>query len=339
MRGVAALTFMALGAGCGQADLAFATELLDLGPVRPGVERLRQIELINRSGATLTLAGAESNNPNFKLLFLPRMTFAPQQRRPLTVRHLAPEGTTEPQLAELRAWTDDGLVALAQAASQPTTPDCTLPTEVDFGSVPIGSTSTLELSLVNSTGAASGATVEAPLSTHEAFRIRSGWVPLQPGEEVLVPISFTPGFARAYAAAVPVRRHPLCETQLLRLLGIGVERALSTEPGAMSWSIDVGRSEVQVITLVNVLFSPVELTTVEVRQGSASNGAFRITRFPLRLPAAKRDGALRVIPGTATIEVAFSADAAGPSAGMLMIGTDVAAEALLGVPLHGFGVP
>src|SRR3954468_2404426 len=100
MRGLLRLICMAFCAGCAlPGDLAFSTGFVDFGPALPGIERTQRVELINRSRAPLRLVKTESSNPYFSLSLSLPMTLDPLEIRPLTLRHVPPEGATEPEMS------------------------------------------------------------------------------------------------------------------------------------------------------------------------------------------------------------------------------------------------
>lgn len=339
MRGLGALTFVALCAGCAaQGDLVFSTELVDFGPALPGVERQQRVELINKRDARLVIAGAQSTNPNFSFVFTPGMTLSPLARRGLSVRHVPPVDATEPEVADLQVWTEDGLVAALRSSSQPTSPDCALPATLDFGPMTPGEERTLELALQNSTSRASGALVEL-FTTHGAFQTTLGWHPLEPGEVTLLPVRFTATHQRSYTASLNIKQHPLCPSQPVRLLGEVVGNVLLGTPGSMSWAVTVGQTEVQAMTLRNVRFTPITLSNLEIREGANVSAAFRITRFPLRVPAGERAADGTITPGEATVEIAFTPRAAETRLATLFMGTDLPVQSTLTINLHGLGQP
>lgn len=332
-------TLMAICGGCAaQGDLVFAKELIDFGPALPGVERSEPVELINKSNATVVLAGGLTTNPDFRLDFPPRMTFSPQQRRTFTLRHTPPIDASDAQLADLQVWTDDGIVAALHASSLPASPDCTLPEQLDFGPLSIGETAMLELPLNNTTGWPSGALVEVPLVTHQAFELTPGWVPLAAGEEVKLPITFTPNEARVFTAALPIRQHPLCPVQLVRLQGEGSNEVFSVQPLALEWSVEVGHTEVQAVTLINRRLTPVTLSNVQVRDGELENSVFHATRIPLRVPGAQRDAFNRIVPGVGTLEVSFSPQSASFHSALLTMETDLPMRPTMLINLRGSGM-
>jgi hypothetical protein len=334
------LSFLAVAIATGCAapgDLVFSTELVDFGPALPGVERYERIDIFNRGTGTIALKEAKSTNPNFSIVFPPGMQLSSHQSAIVTVRHLPPADATAPEEADLHLWAAGEIVASLHSKSVPTTPDCALPELLDFGALPIAETGTLELSLQNSTTQASGALIERPYSTHIAFQLNAGWVPLQPGEEVRVPIHFTPGDVRSYTAALPIQRHPLCPVQLMRLLGEGVAISFEVQPGSLGWRVPLGQTEVQAVTLINRRTRPITLSNVQAREETFGD-SFHATRFPVRIPSAQRDVSNQLIPGQATIEVSFTPPDLSQRRGVLSIETDLPSEPALVVHLTGSGL-
>lgn len=329
---------LTLCAGCAApGDLVFEKESVDFGPALPGVERHERIELFNNGSWPVTLKEARSTNPNFAIVFPPKMKLSPHQSAIVTVRYLPPVDATEPEVGDLQLWTEDEHVAELHSSSVPVSPDCTLPDVLDFGALSLGETSTLELVLQNSTAYPSEAQVALPYITHAAFQLTTGWVPLAPGQEASVPFSFTPSAARTYWASVPIKRHPLCPEHVLNLQGEGAFRPFSVEPSTLGWLVATGESEVQSVTLINHRTQPVELTNVQAREPATPATVFHVTRFPVRVPAAQRDAFNQLIPGEATIEVAFTPQGEEPRAGFLTIETDLPAQPSLTVDLRGSG--
>lgn len=339
LRGLGALTFAALCAGCGaQGELALSTGLVDFGLALPGVERQERIELINKRDATMVITGAQSTNPSFSFVFPPRMTLSPLQRRLITVRHVPPVDATEPQEADLQVWSEEGLVAAVHATSVPISPECALPSTLDFGPMTSGETRTLELSLRNSTGRASGAQVEL-LSTHPGFQTSVGWHSLGPGEVKPLTVTFSAVSQRGYTASLQIKLHPLCASQPVRLIGEVVGSVLTTERGSLNWAVTVGQTEVQAVRLRNVSFSPVELTNLQIREGALVSSAFRLARFPLRVPAGERGADGTISPGEATIELAYTPEGPEQRQATLFAGTDLVLQPTVTIALNGLGLP
>jgi hypothetical protein len=290
------------------------------------------VELINKGGATLVISGTTSTNPNFSFVVPPDLSLGPHESRGILLRHVPPLEATEPERAELEVWSGEEIVAALHASSLPTSPDCSVPPTLDFGPLALGETGTLELPLRNSTSRASGAFLEL-YTTHEAFETSPGWKPLESGESSAVAVTFTPRSERNYTASLFVKQHPLCQTQPVRLLGAGAGLVLTFEPEVMNWVLPVGRTEVQAVTLRNVRFAPIELSDVR------ASLAFDVIRFPLRVPPAQRSATGLVVPGEATVEIAFTAQTADPRAGQLVINTDVVAQPTIQVNRRGFTSP
>lgn len=333
-----ALLLGAVCAGCEAADdLQLSTELVDFGAARPGATRQQQVRLSNVGKRRLHLGGTSSTNPAFTLLLPTETVLTPNESVRLTVQHAPPEGATEPLLARLVVWTDEGPRASLEASSLPTSPDCSLRDAVEFGPVQVGEVVTLELPLRNATALPAQAELGQVSGTLDAFVVEHGLRAIPAGGEVKVPITFHPRLTTEFAGALTLRPHLLCPTQRLSLVGTGVSRFLTTEPTALIWSTGLGLSEVQLVTLRNTTFTPVALFDVQAREGANPSQVFRALRFPLRIPPAVRDENGRLVPGEATLEVSFTPTEIGERMGLLSLSTELAAQPVLEVRLAGFG--
>jgi hypothetical protein len=317
----------------------FTIERLDLGAVVPGTLRVERVRLRNQSDVTLRLVGTSSSNPGFALVFTPGTRLGSNDLATLTVHHSPARGAVEPLRAQLRAWTEEGPEATLEVTSVPITPGCELPEWIEFGPVRPGDALTWELPLQNSTSIDTHAEVELSSATGGIFEVERGRHPIASGRAIELPISFRPGFTAEFSGSLMIRPHALCPTQRIGLFGTGVIALVEPAARIMFWSTKLGVTETLLLPLRNHTFTPVSLFDPQVREGVDDSDVFRLTRFPVRLPAAERAADGRLIPGEANVEVSFTPTADETRAGRLTLSTDLAAEPLITVDLAGHGIP
>lgn len=325
--------------GCAP-EFRFANEHLDLGAVLPGEVNLRQVDLLSRSDSSMKLGGTSSNNPDFTLEFSPStLLLAPNDITVLTVQHTPPRGATEPQQAELRAWTEEGLESSVEVTSHPVTPECDVPEFIDFGAVKVGERVTRALPLRNTTAFDTEAEVKPASSSANVYAVEDGRYPIRANDETNMPLTFRPAFTAEFVGTFTVRRHLLCQPQRVTLRGTGVTSLIAAQQQILGWNTLINTTEAQQLTLLNRSFSAVELFDVQVNEGTIVSPTFRATRIPVRIPAAVRSETGLLIPGDATIEISFTPPGVETHFGQLLMSTDLAEQPQLGIDLQGTGHP
>ncbi len=337
MRGVLASCVVVL-AGCSAESgvLSFGEELIDFGEVIAGAKYSREISVFTRTPTPLRLNGTVASSPYFTLNFEPALTLEPHGSELLTLQYAPPAWATEPQEATIELWAGDHVLAKLRARGAPHKPECAVPTELDFGGVAVGDSATKLVEIENELPEASFAIIEHV--SGEGFALPSGTFNVERGETLKLPVHFMPfDFFQRYEGTIAIRMSPLCERKLVRMRGTGFPGVLTGEE-FVDWDIPLGTTEVQQVTLSNQGFAPVQLSNFQVLEGTTPSTVFRVTRSPLSVPGAERSGD-QIIPGIATMELAFTAESTSLHQARLTIDTDVSSQPLISFNLTGRVAP
>ena len=325
-------------------DLVFSTDHVDFGPAVPGIKWKRSLEVLNRSTVTIQLGEVKSNNPAFSLEFPPGVTIAAGGRLTLELDYQPTPGTAEQDEGTLELTTNTaGVSATLQVTGLPTTPDCSLPDQLNFGAVASGDTVTRSLPLLNDTPHEATALV-GPLESQSGvftFELgtRAGALQLAPGEEALVSIAFHPDAASASTSRVRLSRHQLCLPKDVQLIGARIVRVLAWTPSVLDLGgVAVGQTSRLSVTFFNATFIPVQLSGLSV-QGGMLPSAFSAPLGPFTIPAATENQQGMVTSGTASVEIAFTPSELGSRTAVLTANTGLASQPVVSVNLRGEGVP
>jgi hypothetical protein len=165
---------------------------------------------------------------------------------------------------------------------------------------------------------------------------------LAAGESRTLTIEFTPSRVDNFSASMKVQRHrELCEPQTILLTGKGKAAFYSWAPAGLDFGdVPLGTTARATVTFSNFEFIHLTLGQLGTRDGSVTSGAFTVTRPSLPLPAATRNSAGEVVPGTASLEVEFTPTATGPRAGQLTANiSDSGEQPNMSLNLRGTGTP
>lgn len=334
--------------------------LVDFGTVSMGesVERELFLHNVGRSPVTLgewtAVAGdAVAQNADvagavFSVTFEPGAVIAVGERAKVTVR-FTPPIRTDVNVARHRAELEvavtgaggSGLVLVGEALSG----ECEVPATLDFGSLQLGSRSTLELDLSNrsvidvelTTGAVTG---DAAFSSDRP----AGTTRLMAGASERVRVTFAPSEARVAEGTFSVRRSAACPAREVRLRGTGVVSCLSwsaTPPDdPRGTSLFFGFVAPQQRSTGSVVFSnacqaPVRLSGLETR-----DPVFPILGadpMNLEVPASARDAMGVWRDGTATLSLEFRPLLLGTRNGSLRGMTSLSSPQTFSIRLRGVG--
>jgi len=291
----------------------------------------------------------------FELTYEQDRLVPPSERQPITVT-FAP-----PVRLDVRAYEVSALMDFVPIGA-PTTPldlkgraisgECEVPEAIDFGIVPVGSTTSSEVNLGNDssipvrvttgpvTGVAAGIFSLSGLDGAGAREVAAG-------EAARSTITFTPTETRDYLARVAVRRTQSCPEREVTLRGRGVASCLTfrADPpdDPQGTSLFFGfvaptQSAPGTVTFVNACSSAVDLTGL-----GSSDPVFAVTAASatdltrLTVPAATRDAMGQWSDGEAATSLEFRPTALGPRTGTLRANTSLAGQPSVAVRLRGVG--
>jgi len=210
-----ALGCLLFACSTGPDQLMMTPGQLDFGNVAVGTEATATVTLQNRDFFPAALSQlSELGDPAFEVVGLP-ITLKPGEAGQVTVRY-RPTGTgiashslqmsTGSTLA-LRGNAVMGMAAISTLS-------------LDFGTVAVGSSAVLPLTLVNADAQATTAvTVAAPGAV--AFRsARTGVLTLAPQQSIALTMTFAPQAASDFATTVAIAPCPSCEPVQVALHGI-----------------------------------------------------------------------------------------------------------------------
>lgn len=175
---------------------------------------------------------------------------------------------------------------------------CLLPSELDFGAVPVGETFAYPFALKNETSTPVNGFAGAPESTtgdHLAFGYSDGSprgeFPIAANGAANLQITFAPTEMRAYSATVKLRAGPGCPEGTITLKGEGVDSVLSWTPT----ELDYGYVSPGTIVSKQVMFtnlSKVAITLTQVQTSLSSD-------FQVK-PEIGNDSSTFTVPGGGT---------------------------------------
>lgn len=297
----------------------------DFRGVAMGVTRTLKVVIKNEGAGLLDLESMEriSGDEFFTIAFEPRTigsetieltaSFAApvtaDMQKAYSAKFKLTAANTEPgkETAEIE------LKALAVKA------ECLLPDTIDFGGVAVGATETRTVRIQNLTSFDESATLgEIMASGGDAAAItfgpgwQAGVVPLVPGMTRDVTFRFTPTQTKTYSAFVTLKPASHCAATTVKLIGSGVTAAVDCAPLDFAF-LPVGLTRQQDTTLTNYALQDVTVTGM-----ASSVNDFAPVVSMVTVPAAQRmmqNGALTLVPGTATLRVEFKPTKLGPLTG------------------------
>jgi hypothetical protein len=231
-----------------------------------------------------------------------------------------------------------GGAATADTTPPPTTTDVAVnPTDVDFGTVPIKTTSKIPLKLTNSGN--QSLTVQKVDITGSAFAITNLALPLtiSAGTTYTADVAFTPTVAGANTGSATVTTDKSNGNgKKIGLLGNGGTSQLAANPTAVSFgSLAVGKTSSKAVAITNSGTVPLKISSASV-----SSAAFAATDSSWVYPVSIAAGASKNLTvtyspkttGSATGTVTFTSDATNGASTLNLSGTATTAGQLSASP-------
>jgi len=219
--------------------------------------------------------------------------------------------------------------------------ECALPDTIDFGGVAVGQTETRTLKLQNLTSLDTEASLGAITSSngdHNSIKYGPGWgegeLNLAPGTVKDLTFRFSPSQTATYSALVTLKLADHCPAKTVRLIGSGVQAAVSCAPLDFAF-LPVGLTRSQTTTLTNY-----SLTDVTVSALAPSLPDYAPAATSVTVPAAQRvmtPNGLQLQPGTAMLSVEFRPTKIGTLTGVIQGTTSLPSQPNAGCPVTGSG--
>ena len=302
---------------------------VDFGDVTVGTSSTQTVVVTNlgHSNATISAADVTGSGFNYMSPALPltlsrgqsvtlTINFAPSTAGILTGNlSLSASGNVSPNSVPL---TGTGV------QSQQTLSLTVSPQSVSFGNVPVGSSGSQTVSLLNSgTGLVN---VSQATMAGNGFGMTGLAVPmtLGPGQSTAFTVSFAPAGAGSASGNISVVSNAANSVSTVALSGMGVQPQISVAPGAVSFgTVTVGQTSSQTVTLTNVGGANLNVT-----QFAGPGTGFSLSGLAMPLTLA---------PGKSTaFTVSFTPTSGTSSAGSLMLVSN-APTSPTAIPLSGTG--
>ena len=305
------------------------------------------------SGSPVTLGLIPTAGAAFEVRWIPDVVVNPTEKQPVTIIFAPP--ITEPErvvdyASELELRPSGALPSHLTINGRAIAGECDVPSVIDFGSVPIGSSLNSEFSLRNDGAAAVLATVGgvtgAPVGVFEVAGFdANGKLTVQAGTAPNAKVNFKPTEPRDYMGEFVIRRGESCPQRTVQLRGRGVVSCLTwrADPpedptgNALAFgNVPPGAVGPGTVTFSNAC--SLEVTLSQLRTSDpvfAITGQGDLTR--LVLPPASRDANQQWVPGTGVTSLEFRPSVLGPKTGQLLCATSLPAQPGLAINLRGFG--
>ncbi|HLM44724.1 MAG TPA: choice-of-anchor D domain-containing protein, partial [Myxococcaceae bacterium] len=267
-----------VGVGCdrptshkARSGLAANPETLDFGVAALGVTKTMKVRLTNQGRAPFTVQGATTSLPNVEVVPFEAFELRAGGEREVEVRFTADvEGKVQGILEVL---TDADNVARLGMAGQGVKAWLDVPARtLDFGNVELGSVALREVLVRNPSRAETPVRVDLDGMDMDQFGSSEAGntFVLQPGEERLVPVAFTPdrlGSAQALGRVSVVC--PTCEPSVVTLQGTGVAGRLEVTPLRVEFGrVPIGATVQETITVRNLGTEPMAYGGVKLLDNS-----------------------------------------------------------------------
>jgi Abnormal spindle-like microcephaly-assoc'd, ASPM-SPD-2-Hydin len=302
---------------------------VDFGNVTVGTSSTQTVVVTNlaHSNATISAATVTGSGFNYMGPALP-LTLSGGQSVSLTIS-FAPSGVGisagNLSLSESGNVSPNSVPLTGTGVQSQQTLSLTVnPQSVSFGSVPVGTSGSQTVALLNSgTG---------PVSVSQATMAGSGFgmsglaVPmtLDPGQSTAFTVSFAPTGAGSASGSISVVSNASNSVSTVALSGMGVQPQISVAPGSVSFgTVTVGQTSSQTVTLTNVGGANLNIT-----QLAGPGTGFSLSGLALPLTLA---------PGKSTAFTAsFTPTSGTSSSGSLMLVSN-APNSPTTIPLSGTG--
>jgi hypothetical protein len=315
------------GTGVTQGTLTANPTSLGFGSVQVGSNKSLSETLTNSGGSSLTISAASASGAGFSLsgLALP-LTLTAGQSTSFTVL-FAP--TTSGAASGSVSITSNGSnpnlgIPLSGTGVTPGTLTAS-PTSLAFGSVQVGSSSSLSETLTNSGG--SSLTISAASASGTGFSLSGLALPLTltAGQSTSFTVLFAPTTSGAASGSVSITSNGSNPNLSIPLTGTGVTPGtLTANPTSLAFgSIQVGGNKSLSETLTNTGGS-----TVTISQANLTGAAFSISGLTLPLTLTANQ--------SVTFTATFAPTGAGAASGNLSVVSN-ASNSPLGIALSGTG--
>ncbi len=292
------------GGSGGTPAITLSTNSLDFGSVNIGSSSTLPVTVTNSGTAdlhvtTLNITGTNANEFSSSGATLP-LTLTPGNSVTLNVTftptvvgtaNATVSGTSDAATTPTISLTGIG-VGVPQISTSPVTTGGTL----DFGSVSVGASRSLDLTVSNP----GTATLTGTIGVAGAGFALSGTTVLSvaPGNNQIVTVIFTPSSATTFNGSLTITHNATGGTANFVLTGAGVNSALNASPNPLPiGGVKVGKSSgAQSVTITNISSSPVTISAANITGSGLSVGGLAL---PVTL-AAGQNTSLNVtfVPGT-----------------------------------------
>ncbi len=218
--------------------------------------------------------------------------------------------------------------------------ECELPATLDFGAVMKGDAFEIATKIKNTRpidALAFIGDVTSNSGDDAAFTFTPdsprGEVSLKAAQEKTVTLRFTPTEAKDYLARVTMRRLDGCPDKIVKLIGTGVDQVLSWAPNPL----DLGYVTPGLQVSGELTFANLGLAPVALRELTTSTGDYKSSVTQLDVPAATRDLAGVLQPGTAKATITFKPTLLGPRNARLDFKTSLPKQTSGIATLKGYG--
>ncbi len=196
-----------------------------------------QLLVENDSAVSVNGVGRDGQEPAFLVTFDSSVTLAPTEETTVEVAFVPPVETAPSvnhfanlELRAEKAKSSSTLGLTGRALGQ----GCELPSVIDFGRLPVGSTRELSFSISNGTSINSpfklGGVTEVPSGIYTFPGIPNGEVQVAPGASATITVRFKAEEEGDYTGKVSMQRAPSCDPQEVTLKGAGVTTCITFTP-------------------------------------------------------------------------------------------------------------
>ena len=306
---------------------------VDFGSVTVGTTSTQTVVITNIGNSSANISGATVTGGGFKYIgpALP-LTLSSGQSVNLTVTFAPSAAGAAAGVLSLSTnanVTPNTIPLTGTGVSPPqATPSLSLtvsPLSISFGSIPVGTSSTQTVSLVNP-GTGTVSISQAPLAG-SSFGMSGLALPLTlgPGQSGAFAVSFHPAGTGSASGSISVMSNAANAVSTVALSGTGVQPLISVVPGSVSFgTVTVGQTNSQTVTLSNPGSANLNIT-----QAAGPGTGFGLSG--LALP-------LTVAPGkSATFTVSFTPTSGASSASSLTLVSNAPTSPTM-IPLSGSGL-
>ncbi|MFZ5446374.1 MAG: choice-of-anchor D domain-containing protein [Myxococcota bacterium] len=315
---------------------------------------LTMTEFAQLMGAPTTLNSQLASQAAFEVRWTADLVLDPTERTEVLVA-FTPPVTENRSTAEYESFLE---LRPQGAAASPLTlsgkaiaGQCDVPETIDFGSVPLRSTLSSDISLRND-GAASvkvvaGGVTGAPVGVFTLMGLTDGTLTVAAGSAPNLTVTFSPSEPGDFTGQFTVRRADSCPQRTVTVKGRGVNSCITwkAEPpdDPQGLGLHFGAVPPSSAGPGKVTFSNTCSVAAELSNLHTTDPVFVVTAAApqdltsLLLPAATRDPSGTWTDGTAVTQLEFRPLALGGKVGSLQAATSLASQPGVAISLKGFG--